>query len=109
MSDGKEFPSDKADKFVVRFPDGMRERIRAAAEANNRSMNAEIVARLEESLSHSTVDKVAGALGGSIALELAQQFKHMDSLSKMIVQRLTKAKDALDEPDPPIKKAHPKR
>lgn len=49
MSDGKEFPSDKADKFVVRFPDGMREKIRAAAEANNRSMNAEIIARLQES------------------------------------------------------------
>lgn len=49
MSDGKEFPSDKADKFVVRFPDGMREKIRAAAEANNRSMNAEIIARLQDS------------------------------------------------------------
>lgn len=48
MSDGKEFPSDKADKFVVRFPDGMREKIRVAAEANNRSMNAEIIARLQQ-------------------------------------------------------------
>lgn len=53
MSDGKEFPSDKADKFVVRFPDGMREKIRAAAEANNRSMNAEIIARLQESFAAS--------------------------------------------------------
>lgn len=38
------------DKYVVRFPDGMRDRIKAAAEANNRSMNAEIVNRLEASL-----------------------------------------------------------
>ena len=38
------------DKFIVRLPDGMRDRIRAAAEANNRSMNAEIVARLEATL-----------------------------------------------------------
>jgi hypothetical protein len=30
------------------MPDGMRERIRAAAESNDRSMNAEIVATLEE-------------------------------------------------------------
>lgn len=36
------------DKYVVRLPDGMRERIKQAAEANNRSMNAEIVATLEE-------------------------------------------------------------
>jgi chromosome segregation ATPase len=37
------------DKYVLRLPDGMRERIRLAADENNRSMNAEIVDRLEES------------------------------------------------------------
>lgn len=36
------------DKFMLRLPDGMRDRIKAAAEAANRSMNAEIVATLEE-------------------------------------------------------------
>lgn len=35
------------DKFIVRLPDGMRDRIKKVAEANNRSMNAEIVATLE--------------------------------------------------------------
>lgn len=40
-------PSKQLDQFVVRLPDGMRDRIKAAAEANNRSMNAEIVATLE--------------------------------------------------------------
>ena len=40
-------PSDRAPKFIVRLPDGMRDRIAEAARANNRSMNAEIVARLE--------------------------------------------------------------
>tara|TARA_R110002126_G_scaffold285701_18_gene436769 strand:- start:36718 stop:37035 length:318 start_codon:yes stop_codon:yes gene_type:complete len=34
----------------VRFPDGMRERIREIAEANGRSMNAEIIERLGSSL-----------------------------------------------------------
>ncbi|WP_054304666.1 Arc family DNA-binding protein [Gemmobacter sp. LW-1] len=38
----------ESDKFVLRLPDGMRDRIKAAADANNRSMNAEIVATLEE-------------------------------------------------------------
>lgn len=41
------FPSDQQDKFMLRLPDGMREKIKVAAEANKRSMNAEIVARLE--------------------------------------------------------------
>lgn len=41
-------PSKQLDQFVVRLPDGMRDRIKDAADANNRSMNAEIVATLEE-------------------------------------------------------------
>lgn len=49
MSETKEFPSDRADKFVVRFPEGMRDLIAEAAKSNNRSMNAEIVARLQQS------------------------------------------------------------
>lgn len=48
MSD-RDFPSDTADKFVVRLPDGMRSQIAEAAKANNRSMNAEIVSRLADS------------------------------------------------------------
>lgn len=39
----------KSDGFMLRFPDGMRDRVKAAAEASGRSMNAEIVERLEES------------------------------------------------------------
>ena len=37
------------DKFIVRLPDGMRDRIGIAARENKRTMNAEIVARLEAS------------------------------------------------------------
>lgn len=35
------------DKFMLRLPDGMRERIKIRADKNNRSMNAEIVSTLE--------------------------------------------------------------
>ncbi|WP_038214381.1 Arc family DNA-binding protein [Xenophilus azovorans] len=38
-----------ADKYIVRFPDGMRDRIAEAAKQSNRSMNAEVVARLQAS------------------------------------------------------------
>lgn len=35
------------DKFMLRFPDGMRSRVLQAAAANGRSMNAEVIQRLE--------------------------------------------------------------
>jgi hypothetical protein len=38
--------SRHADKFVVRFPDGMRDQLKEAAAENGRSMNNEIVHRL---------------------------------------------------------------
>lgn len=43
------YPSETADRYIVRFPDGMRERLKQAAADNNRSMNAEIISRLEAS------------------------------------------------------------
>lgn len=36
----------RAEKFVVRFPEGIRGRIAEAARCSRRSMNAEIIARL---------------------------------------------------------------
>lgn len=44
------YSSRTADKFVVRLPDGMRERISDVARNHHRSMNSEIIARLEQSL-----------------------------------------------------------
>lgn len=49
MSDKPIYPSDAADKVLVRMPDGMRQQLKEAAKANNRTMNAEIVARLLQS------------------------------------------------------------
>lgn len=48
MTERDPYPSETQDRFIVRLPDGMRDRIKAAAEANNRSMNAEVVAALEQ-------------------------------------------------------------
>lgn len=42
-------PSRKLDQYIVRFPDGMRDKLKDAAKDNKRSMNAEIVERLERS------------------------------------------------------------
>lgn len=38
------------DKFVLRLPDGLRPSINAQARANHRSMNGEMIFRLERSL-----------------------------------------------------------
>ncbi|MGA0564149.1 Arc family DNA-binding protein [Ancylobacter sp. VNQ12] len=43
-----QFPSEAADRFQVRLPDGLRARIKAHAEQQGRSMNTEIVRVLEE-------------------------------------------------------------
>lgn len=44
----QESASRKLDQYIVRFPDGMRDRLKEAAAENKRSLNAEIIARLSE-------------------------------------------------------------
>lgn len=43
-----------SDKFMLRFPDGMRDQVAEAAKAAGRSMNAEIVARLQSTFKGAT-------------------------------------------------------
>lgn len=43
----EQYPSETQDRVMVRLPDGMREKLKEAAKAGKRTMNAEIVARLE--------------------------------------------------------------
>lgn len=47
MSEQAKYPSQTAERFQIRMPDGLRDRIRAAAERNGRSMNTEIISALE--------------------------------------------------------------
>jgi hypothetical protein len=108
MADSKEFPSDKADKFVVRFPEGMRDQIAEAAKANNRSMNAEIVSRLQGSFS------LPGKVGdlieayqseGSIyedqsnlmqkVIQMYEAQKAVSDLQKEIIDRLVQAQQLI--------------
>nr|WP_315492921.1 Arc family DNA-binding protein [uncultured Pseudomonas sp.] len=42
--------SREQDKFVIRLPDGLRPQIAATARNNQRSMNGEIIIRLQRSL-----------------------------------------------------------
>ncbi|WP_218668886.1 Arc family DNA-binding protein [Variovorax sp. KK3] len=45
------------DKYIVRLPDGMRERLKSFAATNHRTLNAEIVRRLELSLEERQTEK----------------------------------------------------
>lgn len=54
--------SRNADKFMIRLPDGMRERIAAVARARLRSMNSEIVARLALSIDAEEAESQPGAI-----------------------------------------------
>lgn len=51
----KDTPGRGSDQFPLRFPDGMRDQLKKAAKENNRSLNAEIIARLENTLSDKNV------------------------------------------------------
>lgn len=50
-------PSHKQDQYMLRFPDGMRETIKARAAEHGRSMNAEIVALIQSALSEADTAK----------------------------------------------------
>lgn len=63
----------EADKFIVRLPEGMRDRISEAARANNRSMNAEIVARLQQTFQADPPD--LDAFADQLAEKLAKRLK----------------------------------
>lgn len=62
-------PGRGSDQFPLRLPEGMRQRISAAAEANGRSMNAEIVRVLEREFPEPwTLEERVGQLHGLLAM-----------------------------------------
>ncbi|MBX5236279.1 Arc family DNA-binding protein [Rhizobium sp. NLR4a] len=94
------YPSDKQDQFMVRLPEGMRDQIAGAAEQNGRSMNAEIVSRLDLSFrfgegldrfiaSHEELEKNH--------LELNKQFSALESEYEKLNMELAATKAALIE------------
>lgn len=88
----------ESDKFMLRLPDGMRDRIKAAADGNNRSMNAEIVATLE--------DKYPNSSDSDISIHLAEVMKDFESLTpKARSAKIAHALKAISEIVPPVSTA----
>lgn len=46
----KPSPSQVAPRFIIRFPDGLREQLKLRAAENDRSMNAEIVRLIKKGI-----------------------------------------------------------
>ena len=76
----KRYPSHTLDKFQLRFPDGMRDRIKQAAEDSGRSMNAEIIHRLEQSLTD-------GTPGTHDELPTAEEAKKRSAHSRIVLHK----------------------
>jgi Arc-like DNA binding domain len=68
MVEKDKFPSETADRYIVRFPEGMRDRLKAVAEMSGRSMNSEIVQRLKGSFEQQ--DGLHLAIDGPLLQEL---------------------------------------
>ncbi len=84
----KIYPSEQQERFIVRLPDGMRDKLKAAASDNNRSMNAEIVARLEIS---DDVEQVM--LDRDLALERLEGMQNRTAEYKQTIEMLREALD----------------
>ena len=52
------YPSDKLDKFLLRLPDGMRQELSEIAKNNHRTITAEIINRIQNSLIQDDSQKV---------------------------------------------------
>lgn len=92
----KLFPSDEQERFMVRMPEGMRDRIAEAAKTSGRSMNAEIVHCL---------DKAFGASQDEEDAPESRDLQGMLLLTRLDLASVAAAVDALkhqlpqDSPD----------
>jgi len=93
----------ESDKFMLRLPSGMRDRIKTVAEENGRSMNAEIVGTLQEAYPdyHGYTDQVTAAT--IAAMEIVE--KHgldpkSDQYSEVIAQVVGKYLQHVEKPKP---------
>lgn len=50
MADQLQTSAPSKEQFIVRFPDGLRAKVKAVAAANRRSMNAELLLLIERGL-----------------------------------------------------------
>ena len=82
--------SRKLDQYIVRFPDGMRDMLKAEAAKNNRSLNAEIIARIEMSFA------IEKRLGPDMEA-LKKAVKEVEEMHRHADENLVKTQYMMDE------------
>ncbi|TWI53699.1 Arc-like DNA binding dprotein [Pseudomonas duriflava] len=88
------------EKFVIRLPDGMREHIAVVARTHHRSMNSEIITRLEQSLIQEGVIQSDPAVRLSDPTlsaherELLQRFRHLSGAQQKALVSLIAAEES---------------
>lgn len=94
------------DKFMLRLPDGMRDRIKAAASVNNRSMNAEILAVLEEKFPSPAL--LAMEEISLLVREVTELLKRSDTneMSPELVKSAEQLRELLDTPTDQLAKRY---
>lgn len=80
------------EKFVVRLPEGMRDQLKAAADAKSWSLNAEIVSRIELAETVRGV-KLDFELAKQRILDLQQAADNRDKLVEVLTSALDQAKE----------------
>ncbi len=81
-------PKQTDPQFKLRMTHGLKEQIEEAAAANNRSMNAEIVARLEESFTPASEALLKATLvAESLRENLTKKIQNYDNLSRSLLRR----------------------
>jgi hypothetical protein len=105
--------SNESDKFIVRLPDGMRDAIADAARKNNRTMNAEVVARLQASFEAARETALTGEQVERLSRRMEAIMSDVDAITRR-VERTAKAYQPplIEEPfelQPPAKKPSVKK
>jgi len=99
------YPSETQDRFMVRLPDGMRDKIKAAAYASKRNMNGEIIARLEATFEAERQGNPFGTsgasppavLGPSSEVELEARVKALEITVMALIANVSELTDKLED------------
>jgi predicted nucleic acid-binding Zn-ribbon protein len=83
----------RADQYMLRFPEGMRENLAKLATANGRSMNTEIIAALEKHLERD--DKISKLEQDIDQLRL--KFEDIEAKLKDVLSRMSRSETAFAE------------
>jgi plasmid stability protein len=94
MAERKPYPSEQQDRLIIRFPDGMRDRIAVLAKANGRSMNAEVISMIEASFR-----KAERPTDEERKADLAQEIRELRGVIEKLQTEIGELKDLAVVPD----------